>query len=130
MDGVVTGVRFYKSAANTGAHTGSLWSDTGTLLATASFGAETASGWQTVTFSQPVAVTAGATYVASYHTTTGHYSEDDHYFGAGLINGPLTVPADGVAGANGVYAVGASAFPNQTFVSANYWVDIVFNTAG
>jgi hypothetical protein len=27
-------VRFYKEADNTGAHTGSLWSSTGTLLAT------------------------------------------------------------------------------------------------
>ncbi|MGZ4682950.1 MAG: DUF4082 domain-containing protein, partial [Acidimicrobiales bacterium] len=28
--GSITGVRFYKSAANTGTHTGSLWSSTGT----------------------------------------------------------------------------------------------------
>ncbi len=67
-DGHVSGVRFYKSAANTGPHTGSLWGSDGTLLATATFTGETASGWQTVTFSPAVAVTAGTTYVASYHT--------------------------------------------------------------
>ena len=29
----MTGIRFYKSAANTGTHIGSLWTSTGTLLA-------------------------------------------------------------------------------------------------
>ena len=31
--GYITGVRFYKEADNTGTHTGSLWTSTGTLLA-------------------------------------------------------------------------------------------------
>ena len=31
--GYITGVRFYKEPDNTGAHTGSLWSSAGTLLA-------------------------------------------------------------------------------------------------
>ncbi|WP_457848283.1 DUF4082 domain-containing protein, partial [Staphylococcus aureus] len=35
--GFVTGVRFYKSAANTGVHLGTLWSATGTQLATGTF---------------------------------------------------------------------------------------------
>ena len=48
--GTVTGVRFYKSAANTGTHTGSLWSATGTRLAQVTFTNESASGWQTATF--------------------------------------------------------------------------------
>ena len=59
VNGVVTGVRFYKAAANTGAHVGSLWSSSGTLLASGTFTNETASGWQTLTFSSPVTVTAG-----------------------------------------------------------------------
>ncbi len=40
----MTGVRFYKSAANTGTHIGSLWSASGQLLAQATFTNETASG--------------------------------------------------------------------------------------
>ncbi len=56
--GTVTGVRFYKAAANTGTHIGSLWSSTGTLLATATFTNETASGWQQVNFSTPVQISA------------------------------------------------------------------------
>ena len=51
--GTVTGVRFYKAAANTGTHTGSLWSADGTRLAQATFTRESATGWQTVTFSSP-----------------------------------------------------------------------------
>ena len=47
VSGTVTGVRFYKAAANTGTHIGSLWSATGTQLASATFTNETASGWQT-----------------------------------------------------------------------------------
>ena len=59
-----TGMRFYKAAANTGTHIGSLWSATGTRLAQATFTNETASGWQAATFSTPVAVAANTTYVA------------------------------------------------------------------
>ena len=53
--GYITGVEFYKAAANTGVHTGSLWSSTGQLLATGTFMNETATGWQTLVFSTPVA---------------------------------------------------------------------------
>ena len=46
--GTVTGVRFYKAAANTGTHVGALWTAGGTQLAQATFTNETASGWQHV----------------------------------------------------------------------------------
>ncbi len=42
--GYITGVRFYKESDNTGAHTGSLWSSTGTLLATGTFTARPRAG--------------------------------------------------------------------------------------
>ena len=58
VDGLITGVRFYKSTTNTGTHVGHLWTRTGQLLATATFTNETASGWQQVSFATPVAVTA------------------------------------------------------------------------
>ena len=72
--GKVTAIKFYKGAGNTGTHTGTLWSATGQQLATATFGTESACGWQTVTFATPVSITAGTTYIASYHTTTGNYA--------------------------------------------------------
>src|SRR5204863_8939172 len=69
--GFITGVRFYKETDNTGTHVGSLWTTNGSLLATGTFSGESASGWQELDFSSPVAVTAGTTYVASYFTSTG-----------------------------------------------------------
>ena len=56
-NGYITGIRFYKASANTGTHVGNLWTSTGQLLASATFTNETASGWQQVNFSQPVAIT-------------------------------------------------------------------------
>src|SRR6202008_251537 len=72
--GTISGIRFYKGPQNTGTHTGSLWTSTGQQLATVTFTNETASGWQEATFSSPVSITAGTTYVASYHAPVGKYS--------------------------------------------------------
>jgi hypothetical protein len=127
--GFITGIRFYKSAANTGAHVGNLWTTGGTLLASAVFTGESASGWQQVSFSSPVAVTAGTTYVASYYAPAGHYSFDAQFFATtGVDNPPLQALADGVS-PDGVYTYGStSAFPTSSFNATNYWVDVVFNT--
>ncbi len=130
VNGTVTGIRFYKSASNTGSHVGNLWTNNGTLLASAVFTGESSSGWQQVTFSSPVAITPGAVYVASYFTPTGHYSYDPNYFATtGVDNVPLHALANGVSGANGVYSYSSvSTFPTSTFNSSNYWVDVVFTT--
>lgn len=69
--GLVRGIRFYDGLVDGTAHTGSLWSATShLLLATGTFPAETSPGWQQMTFATPVAITAGAIYVASYFTTS------------------------------------------------------------
>lgn len=126
--GTVVGIRFYKSSANIGTHVANLWSNAGQRLATATFSGETASGWQQVNFSTPVAITANTIYVASYHANTGHYSKDVSYFAsAGVDRPPLHALANGVSGGNGVYRYGSnSAFPNKTGNASNYWVDVVF----
>jgi hypothetical protein len=123
--GTITGIRYYKGAGDTGTHTGSLWTSSGTLLATATFVDESASGWQTVTFSSPVTVAAGTTYVASYHSN-GHYTSTSGYFNTAHTAGPLTASASG----NGVYAYGnGNLFPTATYGATNYWVDVVFSPA-
>ena len=126
--GNIAGIRFYKAAANTGTHVGNLWTSTGTLLASVIFSGETDSGWQQMQFSSPVAITPNTVYVASYHCNNGHYSDDDGYFyDFGVDNYPLHALADGESGGNGVYVYGlTSAFPNQTYDSDNYWVDVMF----
>jgi uncharacterized protein DUF4082/Big-like domain-containing protein len=121
VNGQITGLRFYKSAANTGTHTANLWTASGQLLATATFTSETGSGWQTVMFATPVTITAGTTYVASYYTTTGRYSVNRQFFTSQLNSGPLHVPVNG-----GVYKYGASGMPTQSYQGSNYWVDVLF----
>ena len=127
INGTITGFRFYKGPQNTGAHVAHLWSATGTLLASATFTNETASGWQQVNLSNPIMITAGTTYVVSYHTN-GDYSADGNYFSTAHTNGSLTALASGASGGDGLYAYGTGAiFPSNSFNASNYWVDVVFN---
>jgi len=126
VNGSVSAVRFYKGAANTGVHTGSLWNAARSRLATASFSNETASGWQVVQFPDPVPVTAGQRYVASYHAPRGRYAAAQGVFTTTYRQGDLSVPVNG-----GVYSYGASGFPGSTYKASNYYVDLVFRpTAG
>jgi uncharacterized repeat protein (TIGR02543 family) len=129
LDGWITGLRFYKGTLNTGINIGHLWSLDGTQLAEATFENETASGWQQVTLTTPVQITAGTTYIASYHSSSGYFAIDASYFTeAGVDNPPLhALQAGGINGPNGVYKYGASGFPANGN-SANYWVDVVFET--
>ena len=127
VNGTITGIRFYKASTNTGTHVANLWTSSGTLLTTITFTGETASGWQQVLFSSPVPITANTVYVASYRALTGHYSANLNYFATAVDSPPLHALANGVSGGNGVYAYGStSLFPAQTYSSANYWVDVMF----
>ncbi len=128
LPGYITGIRFYKGSANTGTHTGYLWMANGTLLATATFTNETATGWQQVNFSSPVPIAANVTYVASYFAPNGGYAYSSGYFAnSGAVNGPLQALANGASGANGLFSFGAT-FPTSTYNSNNYWVDVVYNS--
>ena len=129
MAGFITGIRFYKGAQNTGPHTGKLYTATGTVLASATFTSETASGWQQVTFASPVSIAANTTYVASYYTASGFYSITRPYFTTSTYTPPLRALADGDGGGNGVYRYGTGGgFPTSSANSTNYWVDVVFTT--
>ena len=131
QNGFITGIRYYKGAGSSGTRIGSLWSATGTLLAQVNFTTETATGWQQALFSNPVAITAGVTYIASYFSPSGDYVATKPYFTQAVVNGPLRALADGEDGSNGLYRYTTSmAFPNSSFNSSNYWVDVVFATSG
>ena len=65
------------------------------MLASATFSSEGVVGWEQVSFATPVAITAGATYVASYHTNMGHYAVSKTLFERPYTNGSLQVPANG-----------------------------------
>jgi hypothetical protein len=128
-DGYINGIRFYKGSGNTGSHVGSLWSAGGNLLATGTFSGESATGWQTLTFSSGVAVVAGTTYVASYTAPSGHYSADSEFFVYAPYNAsPLSAPRSYDAGGNGVYGLPGH-FPASSYQATNYYVDVLFRTS-
>ncbi len=127
--GYITGIRFYKDDTTNPTHTVNLWDRSGNLLASAVSTGESTSGWQTVSFAQPVAVSASTTYVASYFMPGGMFPVDRPGFTSAVVNAPLEALADGQDGSNGVYAYGASSsFPTGSYNASNYWVDVVFST--
>jgi Domain of unknown function (DUF4082)/Bacterial Ig-like domain len=129
--GWVTGVRFYKGAGNGGTHTGSLWTSSGTQLATGTFTNESASGWQTMTFANPVQISANTTYVVSYFDPNGHYALEEDLFDWPLKTAPLTALKASYtdpSGGNGVFNAGGPGFPTGTFYGSSYAVDVIFDT--
>ena len=116
--GTVTGIRFYKSATNTGTHVGSLWTFKGELLAQAPrLRTNRRPAGSRSTFSKPVQIKAATTYVAGYFAPSGHYAATNNYFytppaaGGPILNSPplhaLTANGEPVGGVysseNGLY---------------------------
>jgi hypothetical protein len=120
--GLIRGIQFFKAPTDTGPHTVTLWTETGTQLAQSTPTSETTSGWQEAIFPTPVPVTPGTTYIAAYRTTTGAYTATPNGFGpTGITTGPLFTPTTG-----GVYTYSPTTLPT-TRTTTNYWVDIVFD---
>jgi hypothetical protein len=130
--GTVTGIRFYKGSGNTGTHVGHLWTTTGANLGAVTFTGESATGWQQASLATPVPITAGTTYVVSYYAPVGRYAADEGFYAtAGVDRAPLHALTDGQDGPNGVYRYGAGGgYPNLSYLSSNYWVDVTFVPAG
>lgn len=129
--GYITGIRFYKGNNNGGTHVGNLWTAGGAPLAQVTFTNETATGWQQADFAVPVAVTAGVTYVASYHNPTGNFSTRNNFFLQEYPAGPTSSwPLQALAnsaGGNGVFAYSSNpSFPSSSSGAANYYVDVIF----
>jgi hypothetical protein len=117
----LSAIRFYKDAKETGVHTGTVWSASGTKLATVTFSGETASGWQTQALSTPLSLAAGTTYVVSINANA-YFGSTQLGLASQVNSGPLHSVADGK---NGVYGSAAGVFPTQSFKTSNYFVDVV-----
>ena len=92
------------------------------------FTSETATGWQQVSFSSPVAIAANTTYIAGYLAPKGHYSDTSAGFAsAGANNPPLSALANAIE-PNGVYATADQHLPDSTYNATNYWVDVDVRT--
>jgi len=117
----LTGIRFYKDAAETGTHIGSVWNAQGQLLAQTTFQNENASGWQEQDLSTPLVLEPDQVYTVSVGFNAFFVATT-----SGLANqiaiGPLQSVADG---ANGVFGSSAGTFPQQTYSLSNYFVDVV-----
>ena len=127
IDGTIVGVRFYKPTTDTkNLHTVNLWSTAGAKLGLATTTTETPSGWQTATFSTPIAIKATTQYVASYGETVA-YSLTRNFFTSQINSPPLHAPAGTGNTPNGSYSNSVGTFPN--FGSANpdnHWIDVLF----
>jgi hypothetical protein len=129
VPGEISGIRFYKLNGNTGTHTGSLWSSDGQLLATATFKNETATGWQQVYFDNPVIITPGTTYIASYFAPNGRYAYTPNALvGKRISNSTGSLTALKASdGGNGMFKTGGG-FPSEVSSdNGNFYVDVVFN---
>jgi hypothetical protein len=126
---VILGLRFYKSPENTGPHVGRLWTTSGEVLRTVTFGNETSSGWQESIFETPVVAVEPTTFVASYFAPNGHYAFEMHGLDGGLDRGgPLYIPPGGPQDPNSVYLYApGGGFPTSTYQGSNYYVDVIFH---
>jgi hypothetical protein len=115
------GVRYYRDPSETGAHTGTLWSASGAVLATVTFTGESSVGWQMALFSTPLALTAGTNYVVSVNSNA-FFGVTTQGLAAQLTSGPIASIADGQ---NGVFSTAAGQFPTGSYHSGNYFVDVV-----
>ena len=120
--GQFTAVRFYKATSESGTHTGRIWSSTGTLLGSVTFTNETASGWQQQALTTPITIAANTTYVVSVNTGNTYYVATDSGLSTKVTNGDLS----SVVGNNGLYSTTTGTFPTSSYLSSNYFRDIVF----
>jgi hypothetical protein len=125
-DGYVTGMYFYRNAANTGPQVAHMWSADGKLLAEATL-TGSADPVPRIAFNPPVPVQAGAGYVVSYYTPTGHYASSIDYFSGAVVRAPFEAIYD-ENGTAGVYRYGGG-FPDETWEASNYWLIPIFATS-
>jgi uncharacterized protein YceK len=119
VPGNITKFRYFKPAGETGTHIGRLWSAAGALLKSATFTAETDTGWQTVILDTPFNIGADTTYVISVNAVA-RYAATVNELGASIVNGPLS----SITGSNGVYTYKSGTFPAFSYNNTNYYRDI------
>ena len=117
----LTSVRFYKAVGETGSHTATIWTSNGVSLGSVAFANETASGWQQQALTTPLQLQPNTTYVVSVNAN-GRYAVTLNGLASQVSSGPLHTVADGL---NGVYNGTLGGFPDQSYQSSNYFLDVV-----
>jgi hypothetical protein len=119
--GQIKAIRFYKSASESGTHTGKIYSSSGALLASVVFSSETAEGWQQANLATALNITANTEYTVSVNTGNQYYVDTTSGLASQVVNGNLM----SAVGCNGVYgSVGAR--PTNCYSDTNYYRDVVF----
>ncbi|KRA24986.1 hypothetical protein ASD65_11540 [Microbacterium sp. Root61] len=120
--GEVVALQYYQGAEATGITQATLWTSRGETLARVSFAATTAVGWRTIPLAQPVSLTAGKTYVASYNAPRGGYPLTEQALKKTQHVNGFTLRAGA-----GVYRYGpTSKLPTRSYAGSNYFVDVVY----
>lgn len=121
--GEVTALQYYQSRGAEGVTSATLWSSRGSVLAEVDFTETQTPGWRTIELDEPIRLTAGRTYVASYFAPDGGYATtEDDLTAAQSVNG-FSLRANA-----GVYNYGSKTrFPTTTYRGSNYLVDIVYS---
>jgi len=126
VPGQITAIRYWRSAGDTGQHTGTVWSVPGrAVLARVRFSTQGPAGWQQQALPQPLLILAGTTYLVSVNANT-HLPDTPQGLARAVVHGDLRSVADGhngVAGRPGT-------FPTYTSHNSNYFRDIVFVPSG
>ena len=129
---LVTGVRIYRVDPFT--VRGSLWTADGSLLARGTFAKTSRNGWQDLTFSAPVTIAPGRTYVASYFTPGTKYAFRYGYFAkSGRTVGPVTALRSVEGDPNGVHCYDdtpCTSVPVRGYRSSSYWVSPLWQVPG
>jgi hypothetical protein len=95
--GSISAISFYRGTSSSQGYVASLYSATGTELASVYMPQETdpVPGWQVAQFASPVSISANPTYAAAYYAPSGQYADQYN----GLSQGaPLNVPAAATVG--------------------------------
>ncbi|WP_157987724.1 DUF4082 domain-containing protein [Jiangella endophytica] len=123
QDGSVTALQYYQGAQTRDVTTATLWSADGEVLARTEFAPSRTVGWRTVPLKTPVRLSAGETYVASYHAPRGGYAVTERDLDRRQLRNGFVL-----TNGAGVYHYGRrSAFPDDTYRGSNYMVDIVYD---
>ena len=127
--GFVTGVRFYKSAANSGVHIGSLWTSSGHAAGERDVHQRIRIRLADGDFDVPVAIDGRIPPTSPRITRRRDTTRSPRtYFAPPASTAALHALANGVS-PNGVFRYGAAAVPEPDLQRRNYWVDVVFDTS-
>jgi len=74
--------------------------------------------------SSALALQPGAVYVVSVNANA-KFAQTTNGLVSSVVSGPLRTVADG---ANGVYSATRGSFPDQSYQSSNYYVDVITAT--